>query len=65
MCNNNILMQFQADILGIPVERPTYLDITALGVAYAAGIAIDFWHSLSEIEAVSKIEKNIPPTNGL
>lgn len=40
---NNLLMQFQADILGTPVERPTIIETTALGAAYLAGLATDFW----------------------
>ncbi|MEM7039749.1 MAG: FGGY-family carbohydrate kinase, partial [Bacteroidota bacterium] len=40
---NNFLMQFQADILGVPVERPVILETTALGAAYLAGIAVGFW----------------------
>jgi glycerol kinase len=42
-CQNNFLMQFQADALGIPVERPAMLDATAQGAAFAAGLAIGFW----------------------
>ena len=42
-CNNNFLMQFQADVLGIPVERPEVLDVTAQGAAFAAGLAVGFW----------------------
>jgi glycerol kinase len=47
---NNTLMQFQADLLGIPVERPATLETTAQGAAYLAGLAIGFWDSLEEIE---------------
>ena len=42
-CHNNFLMQFQADVLGIPVERPAVLDATAQGAAFGAGLAIGFW----------------------
>ncbi|MFM7427347.1 MAG: FGGY-family carbohydrate kinase, partial [Elainella sp.] len=42
-CQNNFLMQFQADLLGIPVERPQVLDATAQGAAFAAGLAAGFW----------------------
>ncbi len=42
-CDNNFLMQFQADCLGIPVERPLMRDVTAQGAAFAAGIAAEFW----------------------
>ncbi|OEF96620.1 glycerol kinase GlpK [Desulfuribacillus alkaliarsenatis] len=41
--NNNFLMQFQADMLNVPIERPVVTEITALGAAYLAGIAVDFW----------------------
>lgn len=40
---NNLLMQFQADILNVPVERPVIIETTALGAAYLAGLAVDFW----------------------
>jgi glycerol kinase len=43
MVNNDLLMQFQADILGIPVIRPQIIETTVLGAAYAAGLAVDYW----------------------
>jgi len=46
---NNFLMQFQADILGVPVERPMVLETTALGAAYLAGLAVGFWCSKDDI----------------
>ena len=46
---NDMLMQFQADLLGIPVERPAILETTAQGAAYLAGLAIGFWKSVEEI----------------
>ncbi|TWI56129.1 glycerol kinase GlpK [Halalkalibacter nanhaiisediminis] len=46
---NNFLMQFQSDMLGVPVERPTILETTALGAAYLAGLAVGFWDSKEEI----------------
>jgi glycerol kinase len=49
---NNFLMQFQADILGIPVIRPACIETTALGAAYLAGLAVGFWDSQEEIEAL-------------
>ncbi len=48
---NNLLMQFQADLLGVPVVRPTISETTALGAAYLAGLAVGYWHDLSEIAA--------------
>jgi glycerol kinase len=46
---NDLLMQFQADLLGIPVHRPAVLESTALGAAYLAGLATGFWNSVDEI----------------
>ena len=49
MVANDLLMQFQADILGVPVIRPVVAETTALGAAYAAGMAVDFWSSTDEV----------------
>jgi glycerol kinase len=49
MVGNELLMQFQADILDVPVVRPVVAETTALGAAYAAGLAVGFWSSLDEI----------------
>ncbi len=49
MVHNELLMQFQADILGVPVIRPTVAETTALGAAYAAGLAVGFWGSLEDL----------------
>ena len=49
MTANDTLMQFQADILGIEVVRPKVIETTALGAAYAAGLAVDFWSSTQEV----------------
>ena len=46
---NNLLMQFQADIMGLPVIRPEIMETTALGAAYLAGLAIGFWQNLDEL----------------
>ncbi|MBG6058573.1 glycerol kinase [Cryobacterium sp. MP_M5] len=48
---NDLLMQFQADILGVSVVRPVVAETTALGAAYAAGLAVGFWSSLDELRA--------------
>jgi glycerol kinase len=48
-CANNLLMQFQADLLGVPVVRPRVAETTALGAAYLAGLAVDFWKDRNEI----------------
>ncbi len=49
MSANELLMQFQADALGVPVIRPTVTETTALGAAYAAGLAVGFWSGQSEL----------------
>ena len=49
MVGNDLLMQFQADILGVPVIRPQVAETTALGAAYAAGMATGFWNSEQEV----------------
>ncbi|MDQ2882720.1 MAG: glycerol kinase GlpK [Actinomycetota bacterium] len=51
MVGNELLMQFQADILGVPVIRPVIRETTALGAAYAAGLAVGFWSGPQEIRA--------------
>ncbi|HEX2246945.1 MAG TPA: FGGY-family carbohydrate kinase, partial [Arthrobacter sp.] len=51
MVANDALMQFQADILGVPVIRPKVAETTALGAAYAAGLATGFWQDLAELRA--------------
>jgi glycerol kinase len=51
MIKNNLLMQFQADIIGVPVIRPVVAETTALGAAYAAGLAVGFWSTLDELRA--------------
>jgi glycerol kinase len=51
MVFNELLMQFQADILGVPVIRPRVAETTALGAAYAAGLAVGFWCSFDELRA--------------
>ncbi|HEU0257342.1 MAG TPA: glycerol kinase GlpK [Microbacteriaceae bacterium] len=49
MTANNLLMQFQADVIGVPVVRPVVAETTALGAAYAAGLAVGFWESLDDL----------------
>jgi glycerol kinase len=49
MTANDLLMQFQADVLGIPVVRPAVAETTALGAAYAAGLATGFWADREEL----------------
>jgi glycerol kinase len=58
---NNLLMQFQADLLGVPVERPKVSDTTALGAAYLAGLAVGFWKNQSDIAAQWQIDRRFAP----
>jgi glycerol kinase len=51
MVYNELLMQFQADILGVPVIRPTVAETTSLGAAYAAGLAVGFWAKVEDLRA--------------
>ena len=61
---NNFLMQFQADILGAPVERPAVTETTALGAAYLAGLATGFWTSQAEIAGQWRLERAFEPAMG-
>jgi glycerol kinase len=54
---NNFLMQFQADILGVDVVRPTVIETTALGAAFLAGLAVGFWKSKDEIAAKLTVDR--------
>ncbi|MFB4164022.1 glycerol kinase GlpK [Alteribacillus sp. JSM 102045] len=58
---NNFLMQFQGDLLNVPVERPVVNETTALGAAYLAGLAVGYWKDRAEIEAQWKVEKTFTP----
>jgi glycerol kinase len=58
---NNLLMQFQADLLGMPVVRPLVSETTALGAAYLAGLAVGFWRDTKEIAAHCKPERIFTP----
>ena len=59
---NNFLMQFQADILGVPVERPQVAETTALGAAFLAGLAVGFWKSKEEIAAQYGVDRTFIPS---
>ncbi|HLY34829.1 MAG TPA: glycerol kinase GlpK, partial [Jatrophihabitantaceae bacterium] len=61
MVGNDLLMQFQADILDVPVVRPVIAETTALGAAYAAGLAVGFWTSTDEIRANWSVGKTWRP----
>src|SRR5262249_13780569 len=54
---NNLLMQFQADLLGVPVVRPALTETTALGAAYLAGLAVGFWQSLADLTDQWRVER--------
>ncbi|MEL6551916.1 MAG: glycerol kinase GlpK [Cyanobacteria bacterium J06621_11] len=58
---NDLLMQFQADILGIPVIRPQVTETTALGAAYLAGLAVGYWKSQEELVQLWQMEKRFSP----
>jgi glycerol kinase len=58
---NDFLMQFQADILGVPVDRPLVTETTALGAAYLAGLAVGYWSSLDELAGLWRVEKSFEP----
>jgi glycerol kinase len=59
--SNNLMMQFQADLLGVPVVRPAITETTALGAAYLAGLAIGFWKDPEEVSAQWQVERRFEP----
>lgn len=59
---NNLMMQFQADILGANVVRPVVTETTAMGAAYLAGLAVGYWGSLDEIKAQWQVERCFAPS---
>ena len=61
MVYNDLLMQFQADVLGVPVIRPTVAETTALGAAYAAGLAVGFWREVEDLRANWGMDKQWEP----
>ncbi|NLZ51702.1 MAG: glycerol kinase GlpK [Thermoanaerobacteraceae bacterium] len=58
---NNFLMQFQSDILGVPVDRPKVIETTALGAAYLAGLAVGYWKDKDDIAAKWQIDRTFKP----
>ena len=58
---NDLLMQFQADLLGVPVVRPAVTETTALGAAYLAGLAVDYWPSLEAITGQWRVDRRFEP----
>ena len=59
---NNFLMQFQSDILGVPVDRPKVTETTAMGAAFLAGLAVGFWKDKAEIAAKWNVDRTFTPT---
>ena len=59
---NNLMMQFQADVLGVTVRRPVTLETTALGAAYLAGLAVGYWNGLDEIAANWSLDREFKPS---
>ncbi|MCI7615648.1 glycerol kinase GlpK [Desulfovibrio piger] len=59
---NNFLMQFQSDILGVNVERPATLEVTALGAAFLAGLAVGYWNGLDDVRNRLHIERVFEPS---
>ena len=58
---NDTLMQFQADLLGVPVVRPAVTETTALGAAYLAGLAVGFWPSIDAITGQWRVDRRFEP----
>ncbi|MEB3210793.1 MAG: glycerol kinase GlpK [Leptolyngbyaceae bacterium] len=63
-CQNNFLMQFQADALGITVQRPDVVDVTAQGAAFAAGLASGFWDNYSTLVSARTLDRVFEPGDG-
>ena len=61
-CQNDFLMQFQADLLGVAIERPAMLEVTALGAAALAGLGVGYWSGLAEIAQSRGAVKTFEPT---
>lgn len=62
MVANNLLMQMQSDILGVPVTRPIVAESTALGAAYAAGLAVGYWDNLDDLKKNWGVDKTFKPS---
>jgi glycerol kinase len=58
---NNLLLQIQADLLGVPVVRPAVTETTALGAAYLAGLGVGFWASVDEISGQWQVDRRFEP----
>ncbi len=62
MVANDLLMQFQADVLGVPVIRPTVSETTSLGSAYAAGLAVGFWEHIEDLRSNWSMDRTFEPS---
>jgi glycerol kinase len=62
MVVNDLLMQIQADISGLSISRPAVIETTALGAAYAAGLAVGTWHGVDDIRAARREDRRFEPT---
>jgi len=62
MVHNDLLMQFQADVLGVPVIKPVVTETTVLGAAYAAGLAVGFWSGIDEVRSHWAEERRYEPS---
>ena len=59
---NNLLMQFQSDLLATEVLRPSITETTALGAAYLAGLAVGYWDDIAQIDSQWQVERKFEPT---
>ncbi|HET9870213.1 MAG TPA: glycerol kinase GlpK, partial [bacterium] len=60
-CKNDLLMQFQADILNVRINRPRVVETTAMGAAYLAGLAVGFWKDAAQIQKIRRVDKVFKP----
>jgi glycerol kinase len=61
-CANDLLMQFQADLIGVAAVRPRVSETTALGAAYLAGLAVGYWNDIGELESQWQLDKRFAPS---
>ncbi|MEJ7695079.1 MAG: FGGY-family carbohydrate kinase [Candidatus Limnocylindrales bacterium] len=59
---NDTLLQFQADLLDVPVERPMIAETTALGAAYLAGLAVGYWRDLADLDTNWRLDRRFEPS---